>query len=82
VAEILSEGGRDEEPIAEVVRQPVPIRVDTELPAAVTALITADPSGLPVLDHGGTRLVGWITHQSALAAAHGHHERQPEPQAA
>lgn len=82
VTEILSEGGRDNEPITEVLYRPAPVSADTDLPAAVAALITADPSGLPVLNGNGTRIAGWITNQSALAAAHGHHERHLEPQAA
>ena len=82
VAEILAEGGRDGEPLTEVVHRPKPIRADTDLPTAVAALVSADPSGLPVLDAAGTSLAGWITHQSALAAVHGHRARHPEPQAA
>lgn len=78
VAEILGEGGREDEPITEAVHRPDPIRADTDLPGAVAKLIAADPSGLPVLDPTNTQLAGWITHQSALAAAHGHHGRHLE----
>nr|WP_329956424.1 chloride channel protein [Catenulispora pinistramenti] len=70
VAEVLAEGGRDGEEIGHVAHVPHALRADAELSAALDALVSADPWGLPVLDAAGTRLSGWITHQAVLAAAH------------
>ncbi|NUR59607.1 MAG: chloride channel protein [Catenulispora sp.] len=70
VAEILSEGGRDDEPVREVVLTAKPVRADSDLAGALTELVAADPSGLPVLNGAGTGLSGWITHQAVLAAVH------------
>jgi CIC family chloride channel protein len=70
VAEVLAEGGRDGEPVREVVTVPKPVHADSELATALEALVSADPSGLPVLDEAGKGLSGWITHQAVLAAAH------------
>jgi CIC family chloride channel protein len=70
VAEVLAEGGREGEPVREVLTVPKPVHADTELATALEALVSADPSGLPVLDETGSGLSGWITHQAVLAAAH------------
>ncbi|NUP54169.1 MAG: chloride channel protein [Catenulispora sp.] len=70
VAEVLAEGGRDSEPIREIVSVPRPVHADSELAAALEALMAAEPSGLPVLDATGAGLSGWITHQAVLAAVH------------
>jgi chloride channel protein, CIC family len=70
VAEVLAEGGREGEPVREVVPVPKPVHADSELAAALEALVSADPSGLPVVDEAGNGLSGWITHQAVLAAAH------------
>ena len=74
VAEVLAEGGRDAEPVGQVVHVPKPMHADAdaaaELGAALDALVSADPWGLPVLDGSGTGLSGWVTHQSVLAAVH------------
>nr|WP_228561831.1 chloride channel protein [Catenulispora rubra] len=78
VAEVLAEGGRDGEPVRELVHSPKTIRSDTDVTTALDALLAADPAGLPVLDADGTGLAGWITHQSVLAAVH----RPSVPQAA
>ncbi|WP_369125425.1 chloride channel protein [Catenulispora pinisilvae] len=70
VAEVLAEGGRGGEEIGHVAHVPHPLRADAELSAALDALVSADPWGLPVMDAAGTGLSGWITHQAVLAAAH------------
>lgn len=70
VAEVLAEGGREAEPIREVVTVPKPVHAGSELATALEALVVADPSGLPVVDESGSGLSGWITHQAVLAAAH------------
>jgi chloride channel protein, CIC family len=70
VAEVLSEGGRDTEPVGEVLFVPRPVHADNDLAGALAELVTATPSGLPVLDESGTGLSGWITHQAVLAAVH------------
>jgi CIC family chloride channel protein len=74
VAEALAEphdpdGGRPET-AGDLVEPSAPLTADTPLATALTILVTAAGTGLPVLDAGQERLVGWLTHQSALRALH------------
>jgi len=64
VAEALAE----DQPatVGEITHRTQPVRPDTELPAALDALIEAHGAGLPVLAADGGALVGWITYQSVL----------------
>ncbi len=67
--------------IGTLIRQPRAVTIDTPLTAALDALMTADgaTAGIPVLDHSGTRLLGWLTHQSLLATLHQAHAAAPAP---
>ncbi|MBY8889457.1 chloride channel protein, partial [Streptomyces sp. PTM05] len=67
-------------PVSSITHLPKPVGVATDLSDALDALVTADGAGLPVLDETGSRLIGWVTHQSILTALH--HGPQPEPEAA
>ncbi|MGH6657558.1 MAG: CBS domain-containing protein, partial [Actinocrinis sp.] len=49
------------------------VTVDTPLREALGALVAADSAGIAVLTADRTRLAGWITHQSLLAALHATH---------
>ncbi|HEX6472788.1 MAG TPA: chloride channel protein [Streptosporangiaceae bacterium] len=66
--------GRDPRPdqtpatIADLAEIPAPVTADATLAAALHLLINAPGTGLPVLDDSKTSLIGWITHQSVLAA--------------
>jgi CIC family chloride channel protein len=64
VAEALAE----DQPatVGEITHRTQPVRPDTELPAALDALIEAHGAGLPVLAADGGAPVGWITYQSVL----------------
>jgi CIC family chloride channel protein len=69
VAEALAE--HQPATIGEITHRTQPLRPDTELPAALDALIEAHGAGLPVLatDHGPP--IGWITYQSVLTPLRG-----------
>ncbi|MDF3288126.1 chloride channel protein [Streptomyces silvisoli] len=69
-AETLADGAHDATTVAAIAHLPHPVTIGTDLSAALDALVSADGAGLPVLDDGRTRLVGWITHQSVLTALH------------
>ncbi len=74
VAEVLAErpGGGSEPPaFAGPLAEPTaPITTDMPLSTALHVLVRASGTGLPVLAPGKDRLVGWLTHQSALRALH------------
>ena len=57
--------------VGEITHPTQPLHPDTELPAALDAMIEAHGAGLPVLipDRDGEtgKLVGWITYQSVLS---------------
>jgi CIC family chloride channel protein len=69
-AEALSDGVHDHVRVAEIAHLPTPVRMDTDLSDVLSALVGAHGAGLPVLDAGHDRIVGWITHQSMLGAMH------------
>ncbi|MFE0631156.1 chloride channel protein [Streptomyces sp. NPDC058864] len=70
VAEALAVARTDVSQSAATVRDltemPQAVTDRTPLSAALHALITSDGTGLPVLEHGSGRPVGWITHQAVL----------------
>ncbi|MCM2578436.1 chloride channel protein [Streptomyces meridianus] len=74
VAEALAESPGDgpapPETAGELAELPTPVTADMALATALHALVAAPGTGLPVLDADRTRLVGWLTHQSALRAVH------------
>jgi CIC family chloride channel protein len=80
VAEALAEHrpGRPEKlvtSVGEITNPTQPLRPDTELPAALDALIETHGAGLPVLtpepDGAAGAPVGWITYQAVLAPLRG-----------
>ncbi|WP_204166110.1 chloride channel protein [Streptomyces sp. NEAU-S7GS2] len=74
VAEVLAErpGGDCEPPAlaADLAEPTAPLTTDMALSTALHALVAAPGTGLPVLAPERDRLVGWLTHQSALRALH------------
>lgn len=69
-AETLADGAHDATAVGAVTHLPATVSAQSDLSTALDALITAQGAGLPVLDGPHNRLVGWITHQSLLAAMH------------
>jgi CIC family chloride channel protein len=69
VAEALTE----DQPvtIGEITHRTLPLHPDTELPAALDALIEAHGAGLPVLAEDDGRPIGWITYQAVLTPLRG-----------
>ncbi|MFE1776655.1 chloride channel protein [Streptomyces sp. NPDC059008] len=74
VAEALSERpDGDIEPPAlagDLAESAPPVTVDMPLSTALHVLVAAPGTGLPVLGPDKHRLLGWLTHQSALRALH------------
>ncbi|MFE4869785.1 chloride channel protein [Streptomyces sp. NPDC056682] len=71
VAESLAEEPDPTAPpvtVGELAEVPASLAVDVPLAKALHALVAEPGTGLPVLDQD--RLVGWLTHQSALRALH------------
>ncbi|HEX4248144.1 MAG TPA: chloride channel protein, partial [Pseudonocardia sp.] len=64
VAEALAE--HQPGTVGEITHRSQPVRPDTELPAALDALIEAHGAGLPVLAEDGGALIGWLTYQAVL----------------
>ncbi|GGU18000.1 chloride channel protein [Streptomyces violascens] len=54
----------------DLVERPASLTADMSLAVALHDLISHPGTGLPVLDSERARLVGWLTHQSALRALH------------
>ncbi|MGV9995061.1 chloride channel protein [Streptomyces sp. NPDC003374] len=54
--------------VGELAERPAPVTADEPLTHALHVLLTADGSGIPVLDTARSKPVGWISHQSALRA--------------
>jgi chloride channel protein, CIC family len=79
-AEILAGGDHDTTTVGVITHLPRPVTTGTDLAEALDALVAAEGAGLPVLDDGRTRLLGWITHKAVLTALH--HGTAPKPQAA
>ncbi|MEW2522065.1 chloride channel protein [Actinacidiphila alni] len=69
-AETLADGAHDATAVGAITQLPRPVATGTDLSTALDALVTAEGAGLPVLDPGHDRLVGWITHQAVLGAMH------------
>ncbi|MEU6849438.1 chloride channel protein [Actinacidiphila alni] len=69
-AETLADGAHDTTAVGTIAQLPRPLATGTDLSTALDALVTAEGAGLPVLDPGHDRLVGWITHQAVLSAMH------------
>jgi CIC family chloride channel protein len=81
-AETLADGEHDDTPAGRLTHLPHPLTAATTLDDALDALVGADQgTGLPVLDPDGTRVTGWITHQSVLTALHRttHPAAEPTP---
>jgi CIC family chloride channel protein len=64
VAEALAE--HQPATVGEITHHTRPLYPDTELPAALDALIGAHGAGLPVLMADGGAPVGWLTYQAVL----------------
>ncbi|MDT7660048.1 MAG: chloride channel protein family [Pseudonocardiales bacterium] len=64
VAEALAE--HQPATVGEITHRTRPLHPDTELPAALDALIGAHGAGLPVLMADGGAPVGWLTYQAVL----------------
>ncbi|MEU7488092.1 chloride channel protein [Streptomyces sp. NPDC042319] len=74
IAEALTEPqSQDDTPprtAGDLTERPAPITADMPLASALQTLVTAPGTGLPVLAPDKHRLIGWLTHQSALRAVH------------
>ncbi|KOV65603.1 chloride channel protein [Streptomyces sp. NRRL WC-3618] len=71
VAEALSEQPETAPTrVAQLTEPPAPVTVDQSLAQALHTLLSAAGTGVPVLDNEHGRPVGWLSHQSALRAAH------------
>ncbi len=68
VAETLSEGDAPGRTVGELAVLPTTVDEDTDLAAALGALMSAQGTGLPVLDATHRQVVGWVTHQNVLTA--------------
>lgn len=64
---------------ADLALRPATVTPAATLATALHALATTDTPGIAVLDDDGTHVLGWITHQSVLAALH---PPRPRPQPA
>ena len=68
VAETLSEGDAPGRTVGDLAMLPTTVDEDTDLAAALGALMSAKGTGLPVLDATHRQVVGWVTHQNVLTA--------------
>ncbi|MFE7856938.1 chloride channel protein [Streptomyces sp. NPDC057403] len=57
--------------IGQLAETPAPILAEQPLAQAFHTLLSSAGTGLPVLDTEQGKLVGWLSHQSALRAVHG-----------
>jgi CIC family chloride channel protein len=69
-AEALADDRAESVPVRELAHRTPSVTTATTLADVLDLLVAAEGPGLPVLDRTGTRLAGWITHQSLLAAMH------------
>ncbi|WP_405018068.1 chloride channel protein [Kitasatospora sp. NBC_00070] len=69
-AETLTDDSTANATVAVITHRPAVVTTETDLPAALGALMDTEEAGLPVLDPDRVLLVGWLTHQSVLAALH------------
>jgi CBS domain-containing protein len=53
--------------VADLVELPAAVHADTDVAAAVHALVAAGAAGLPVVEADGSTLVGWVTAGSVLS---------------
>ncbi|MFI6012592.1 chloride channel protein [Streptomyces sp. NPDC051243] len=67
---LTEEPGSAPERVGQLAEPPAPVTTDQPLAQALHTLVTAPGSGVPVLDPGRTKPVGWLSHQSALRAVH------------
>ena len=70
-AQALTDDSQAPETIAELAELPTPVTARQPIADALQLLVTAQGTGLPVLDDTKTALVGWITHQRVLTALGG-----------
>jgi CIC family chloride channel protein len=71
VAEALS-GDADPGFVGDLTELPSPVLAEMPVGEALGKLVGTAGTGLPVLDAEKKALVGWITHQTMLAAFHDH----------
>ena len=67
-AEALTDRDQAPKTIGGLAELPTPVTTEETLADALHLLVTAQGTGLPVLDETRTTLVGWITHQTILSA--------------
>lgn len=75
-AQALADDGETSRTVGDLAELPTAVTAARPLTDALHLLVGASGTGLPVLDDDRTALVGWITHQSVLAAL-----RPPAPAA-
>ena len=75
LADALSDGQHDAQPVGSLVENPDAVVADATLASTLDALETAY-GAVPVLDPSRSHLVGWLTHQRVLAAQRGHNDRR------
>jgi CIC family chloride channel protein len=68
VAEALGDEQSHDHAVADLAELPPLVTCNSPLREALGALVSAQGTGLPVLDEKATELVGWLTHQSLLNA--------------
>lgn len=59
--------------VGQLAELPTAVTADMPLSEALHLLVNAAGTGLPVVDTDNKVLIGWITHQTILAALHGPH---------
>ncbi|MGY1437174.1 chloride channel protein [Streptomyces reniochalinae] len=77
LSEPVDEAAHPAVTVRDLAESPRPVTADTRLGSALHALVNSPGTGLPVLGADRTRLVGWLTHQSALRALHAPTPAQP-----
>jgi CIC family chloride channel protein len=70
VAEALGDEQSHDRIVADLAELPPLVTHHEPVTDALGALVSAQGTGLPVLDAEATELVGWITHQAVLRALH------------
>ncbi len=70
LADTVADGQHDATPVASIIEQPATARVDQPLEDTLDALDASPAAAIPVLDHTGANLIGWLTHQQVLSALH------------
>jgi CIC family chloride channel protein len=67
-AQALTDGAEVPGTIGDLAELPAPVTAEQPIAEALHLLVTAQGTGLPVLDETKTALIGWITHQTVLTA--------------